>query len=300
MNQKKGLVFIFLTALVSGFSIFINKFGVKGIDPYIFAFLKNLAVLLFIASSFILFKEYNVMKNLKKIQWIKLALIGLFGGSIPFLLFFKGLSITSAVNAAFIHKTMFIYIAILAFIFLKEKINKTWILGAILLLTGNLLLIKLKTFSFNIGDLMILTAAIFWAIENIISKHALKELSSRTVIFGRFFFGSLFILIFLGFTGNLAFSLTSGSYLWVLLTSAFLLLYNLAWYSGLKYIDVSKAACILSLGSPITTLLNYVYFGTAITLTQSIGMLLILAGIIFAIGFSQINLKYFLIKNESN
>ena len=292
MNQK-GLVFIFLTALVSGFSVFINKFGITGINPYVFTFLKGFIVLFFI-----FFNEFKLIKNLTKKQWLKLSLIGLFGGSIPFLLFFKGLSITSALNAAFIHKTMFIYIALFAFIFLREKINKKWLIGAVLLLTGNLLLIKLKTFSFNIGDLMILTATLFWAIENTISKHALKELNPRIVIFGRFFFGSLFILIFFAIIGNFRefATLNSGSLLWILLTSVFLLLYVMTWYSGLKYVDVSKAACILLLGAPITTLLNYLYFGTAITLSQSIGMLFILTGVIFAIGFSQINdlVKYFL------
>ena len=38
----------------------------------------------------------------------------------------------------------------------------------------------------------------------------------------------------------------------------------------------------------LKTLLNYVYFGTAITISQSIGMLLIVAGIMIAVVFSQI------------
>lgn len=292
MNHKKGLVFIFLTAVISGFSVFVNKFGVSGINPYIFTFLKNFAVLAFVFGGFVFLKEFSLIKKLTKKQWLNLSLIGLLGGSIPFLLFFKGLSITSAVNAAFMHKTMFIYIALFALIFLKEKISKKWLIGAILLLTGNILLLKLRSFSFNIGDLMILTATLFWAVENTISKHALKELSSRIVIFGRFFFGSLFILIFFGLTGGFKeFAvLNSSSMLWIILTSVFLLLYVLTWYSGLKHVDVSKAACILLLGAPITTVLTYIYFGAAITLSQSIGMLLIVAGIMFAVGFSNINI----------
>ena len=34
--NKKGLMFAFFTAIVSGFSIFVNKFGLTGIDPYVF------------------------------------------------------------------------------------------------------------------------------------------------------------------------------------------------------------------------------------------------------------------------
>jgi len=291
MNSKKGMMFILLTAVISGFSIFVNKFSITQINPYIFTFSKNLAVLLFTIGSILLFKEFNILIKLKKSQWFKLTLIGLFGGSIPFLLFFKGLSMTSAVNAALIHKTMFIFIAILAIFFLKEKLSKGWLIGAILLLTGNFLLLKITNLTFNTGDFLILTAVLFWSIENIISKHVLKELTTRTVIFGRFFFGSLFMLIYFALSGNLTqfASLNTPSFLWIALTATFLLLYNLTWYSGLRYLNVSKAACILLLGAPITTLLNFIYFGTMITLSQSIGILFILTGIIFAIGISQFN-----------
>ena len=40
--MKKGMQFAFYTALVSGFSIFINKFGVEGLNPYLFTGFKNI------------------------------------------------------------------------------------------------------------------------------------------------------------------------------------------------------------------------------------------------------------------
>ncbi|MBU2635458.1 EamA family transporter, partial [Patescibacteria group bacterium] len=114
--MKKGYLLVFLTAIISGFSIFINRFGVSIINPYIFTFLKNASVAVFLLSILLLFKDWKVLKKIKKKQWVLLILIGLIGGSIPFLLFFKGLSITTAANGAFLHKTMFIYVALLAFV----------------------------------------------------------------------------------------------------------------------------------------------------------------------------------------
>ncbi len=290
MDKNKGVLLIFLTALVSGFSIFINKFAVSGLNPYIFTFAKNVLVAVFVISLILFFKEFNNFKKLNKQSWLKLILIGLFGGSIPFLLFFKGLQLTIAGKAAFIHKTMFVYVIILAFFFLKEKIKKSLIIAAILLLLGNALMLNFFS-SFNLGDLLIVIATLFWAVENIISKHALKELNSKLVIFGRMFFGSLFIIFFLLITKqfSLISTLSIPQLSWVLLTSILLLLYVMTWYTGLKYIKVSVASCILLLGTFITTLLNYLFLNTTLTLSQAIGMFLLLVGVIVTIGFSQIH-----------
>lgn len=282
MNKKSGLKLVFLTAVISGFSIFINKFGVSGINPYIFTFSKNIIVLLFLFSIILFFKKFSQLKKLQVKQWLKLGLIGLVGGSIPFLLFFKGLSMTSGATASFIHKTMFIYVIFFAAIFLKDKINKKVLAGAVILLLGNLLLLKLTNFSFNIGDFLILLAAMFWAVENTISKHVLKTVQPVIVAFGRMFFGSLFILTFLVISGNIQhmISLTMSQMLWAVVTSLFLFGYILTWYSGLKHVKVSIATAILLLGSPITTLLSVMFLNVSISISQLFGILLIPVGIL--------------------
>ena len=122
--MKKGYLLVFFTAIISGFSIFINRFGVMVVNPYIFTFLKNASVAIFLLSVLLLLKDWKILKKINKKQWMLLILIGLIGGSIPFLLFFKGLSLTTGANGSFLHKTMFIYVALLAFVFLKEKIDK--------------------------------------------------------------------------------------------------------------------------------------------------------------------------------
>lgn len=279
--NKKGLKLVFLTAVISGISIFVNKFGVKGINPYIFTFGKNLIVLLFLFSTILFFKKFDQLKKLQMKQWLKLVVIGLVGGSIPFLLFFKGLSMTSGASASFIHKTMFVYVIFFAAIFLKEKINKKVLLGTVFLLFGNFLLLKLNNLAFNTGDLLILGAALFWAVENTISKHALKTIQPTLVAFGRMFFGSLFVLIFLIASGNIKYfvTLTVGQVLWAVVTSSFLFAYVITWYSGLKHVKVSIATSVLLLGSPITTLLSFTFLDTAVSLSQLAGIFLIPVGI---------------------
>ncbi len=293
MHSKKGLIFVFLTAVISGFSIFINKFGVSGINPYVFTCLKNTVVAIFLLSILILFKDYKDLFKLTKKQWSRLALIGLFGGSIPFLLFFKGLQLTSAASGSFVHKTMFIWVGVLALIFLKEKLNKQMFLAAILLLLGNLLLLQMNSFNIGLGEVLIFLATVFWSIETILSKNALKNLDAKTVAFGRMFFGSLFILVFLVLTGNISevVSLNILHVYWILLTSVFLFFYVFTWYNGLKQVSPTIATSILLLGSPITTLLNLIFLKNIINPSQIFGIILIVCGIASAIGFSELAKK---------
>jgi len=280
--KKKGLKLVFLTAVISGFSVFINKLGVTGINPYIFTFGKNVIAMIFLFSLILIFKNWNKLIQLSKKEWMKLSLIGLVGGSIPFLLFFKGLSITTSATGALIHKTMFIYVLILAAIFLREKINKKIFIGSLILLLCNFLILKVTNFTFNAGDALILLATLFWATENTISKHVLKKIEPTIVSFGRMFFGSLFIILFLLISGNLAhlFSLNLAQLSWIFLTSIFLFFYVITWYSGLKHVRVSVATSILLLGSPITTLLSVMFLELALSIGQILGLMLAPVGIL--------------------
>jgi len=277
MNRNKGLLLILATAFISGLSIFINKFGVSIINPYIFTGLKNIIVVVLIIGWLLAMKDWTLLKNLSQKQWLTLLGIGLIGGSIPFLLFFKGLSMTSAVQAVFIHKTMFIYVAVFAVVFLKEKIGKNFLIGGLLLLLGNILLLKMLPHQFGLGDLLVFIATLFWAGENILSKYLLKELPSRIVIWGRMFFGSIFIMIFWLMTGQayLAASLNLEQLGWLMIVSVFLLGYVATWYTGLKYVKVSVAAAILLLSTPITVLLSLAILGESILISQILGMFLI-------------------------
>ncbi len=276
-NKNKGLLLVLSTAFISGFAIFISKFGVSIINPYIFTGLKNVIVALLAVSWLLMLRDWQILKKLGGRTWLLLLFVGLIGGSIPFLLFFKGLSMTTAAQGAFIHKTMFVYVALLAGIFLKEKINKKYLIGGLFLLLGNMLLLKAVPHQIGWGDFLVFLAAFFWAGENVLSKYLLKNLPPRIVIWSRMFFGSLFIVFFWAATGQagLVMSLNLEQIGWLLISSVILFGYVSTWYSGLKYVPVSLAATVLLLGSPITTLLSLIFLGGSVVFGQILGIILI-------------------------
>lgn len=277
--MNRGVYFVLATAVISGFAIFVNKIGVTGIDASVYTLAKNLVAGLLLFSLIIGVKKFKELRALKKGQWIRLATIGLVGGSIPFVLFFTGLQLTTAARGAFIHKSMFIFIAVFAVFFLKEKLSKKILIPAVLLLVGNALFLNLPS-GLETGDLLILAATLFWAVEIIISKHTLRAISPSVVGFGRMFFGAIFMLVYLVATGgiNQAGSLLA-NWPWVLITGGILFLYVSTFYTGLKTVKAHVAASVLLLGSPITTLLSVAFLDGSLSMGHLVGTVFIVSGV---------------------
>lgn len=281
LQKNKGRLLVLGTAIISGFSIFINKFGVSVANPYGVTFLKSATVAVLLCVAIFSMKDFQLLKSLKKKQWRFLIIVGIIGGGVPFLLFFKGLSMTSAASAAFIHKTMLIWIFILAAFFLKEKISRIHYLAGILILGGNMLLLKMSADSFGWGAVLVFLATIFWAVENVISKYLIREISPRIVMWARMLFGSIAILVFLIFSGQmpLLFQIDLQQISWILITSVLLFGYVATWYSGIKRIEVTEAAVILTLGAPITSMLNAIFLGQ-VSAKECISAFMVICGVV--------------------
>lgn len=282
-NRTIGLLLVLSTAVISGFSIFINKYGVKETNPYVFTFVKNLiAALPFL---FLAIPAYREIKKLDVKNKILLLMIAVVGGSIPFLLFFKGLSMANAANASFIQKTMFLYIALFGVYFLKEKLNWISAVGVSALMIGSLMFFKVQPGKLGIGELYILLATLFWAGELLISKKLLRDISANLIIFSRMFLGSILIFIYLLFSHQapLLLKLNSHQWTWLLIGGAMLFGYVLTFYHGLKRVSATEATAILTIGAPITALLTLGVQNKPLLPNQPLAILIVVIGIILII-----------------
>ena len=280
--MKKGIILTLGTAVISGVSIFINQFGVKMANPYLFTGAKNIVVAVLLTGLILTLMRLKEFKQLTRQNWLSLIVIGLVGGSVPFLMFFKGLSLATGSEAAYLHKFLFVFVAILAPIFLKEKFKLNYLLGFLSLFFGSALLFKIQfPLSLDSGDWLILGASLLWGIECILAKKVLSSLSGRMVAWGRMTFGALFIILFWVATGqaNLFWQLSGSQWSWIILTAGLLFGYVLTWYTGLKYIPATQAAVILSLGAPITGLLEILQ-GKLYSGLQVQGMILMVGAVV--------------------
>ncbi|GAI53242.1 unnamed protein product, partial [marine sediment metagenome] len=178
------------------------------------------------------------------------------------------------------HKTLFIWVAILAVFLLGERLGKFHIAALVTLVGGNILLLGwTKSWFVGGGELMIFIAAILWAIEAVVAKRVMGQVSSNVAAFGRMFFGAIVMLIYLALTGKLGIvaSFSGQQVGWIAITTLFLFGYVSCYYAGLKYAPASIVASILVLGSVITSLLYAIFDAKRYSLEQIVGMLLIVA-----------------------
>ncbi len=278
------------TATISGTSNFLNKIAVTAVkDPIVFTTLKNAIVALFLVGVILGLKKWREIKSLNGGQFFKLLAIGIVGGSVPFALFFTGLTQTSAINASLIYKTLFIWVLLLGIPFLKERLTKWQWLGAAAIFGANLLVGGFKGFKYDAGELMILGATVLWAIENVVAKVALRDLSSSLVAGARMFIGSLILFSFVVWRGGASavYTLNFEQWGWTMLTSILLLGYVLTWYAALKRAPATYVATLLVPATLVTNILSAVFATHAFSGRQAFSMALFLIGAILVVLFAR-------------
>jgi len=258
-------------------------------DPTLFTMLKNSLVAVGLIGVVFLAGRHKEIRGLSRSQWLRLFAIGVIGGALPFALFFTGLSQTSAVGGAFIHKTLFLWVALLAIPFLKERMVWQQWAGVVMVFAGNLFIGGFTGFKFNMGEVMILAATILWAIENIIAKKALADISSVTVSAARMVIGSLLIISYVSIFGNFApvFALTSAQWGWTILTGVFLTGYVIAWYAALARAPATYVATLLVPATLVTNVLSAVFITHALTNRDLVSAFLYAAGAFLLVFFAR-------------
>ncbi|MCR4275490.1 MAG: DMT family transporter [Candidatus Wolfebacteria bacterium] len=289
-NFRYATILALTTAFISGLSNFINKTAVTAVkDPILFTVLKNSLVAILLIGVLTGLKKWPEIKSLTKNQCLKLILIGIIGGSIPFALFFTGLSKTSAVNAALIHKTLFLWVFVLAIPFLKERMNRWQWLGVATIFAANLFVGGFTGFKYNTGEFMILGATFFWAIENIIAKKTLEDVSSSVVSAARMAIGSLILIIFLFSRGDtlLLPNMNPAQWGWIFLTSALLFGYVTTWYTALKHAPATYVATLLVPATLVTNVLSAIFITHAFTFKDLLSSVLFVCGTFLIIVFAK-------------
>jgi drug/metabolite transporter (DMT)-like permease len=282
LSKQQGIMLALAAALVSGVSIYVNKFGVAQVkDPFVYTTVKNSAVVIGLLAAVGLLASWKELRALTPTRWLAWIGLGVIGGGIPFLLFFQGLSMASAASAALIQKSLFLWVAGLAVPLLGEKLGLWQVLGLAVLAVGQILLQPLTHWgSWGTGETLILLATLLWAVETILAKKVLGWMSSRTAALGRMGIGALVMWGFLAFTGRAgtAFTLSGTQWVWIVITAVFLMVYVWTWYSALKAAPAMLVTSVLTIGALVTILLSAVLDQHTVTVPQIIAMSLLVLG----------------------
>lgn len=285
---RVGIAFAFATATISGFATFVNSFGVQAWgNAGLYTTAKNLvaAVLLLalLAGTAARRSVGGVSRPGTAAQWLGVAAIAVVGGSVPFLLFFEGLARASWVQAAFIHKTLIVWVALLALFVLRERFHPAH-LGAIgLLVWGQATLSgDLGAVRLGAGEVMVLGATLLWSVEVILAKRLLRGLSPLTLAVARMG-GGLAILVgyvvVTGAIGDLAGIGVTG-WGWALLTGAILAGYVGTWYSALARAPALDVTAVLVFGGVVAVVFDAALRGIPLGAPEGAGLAMVTAGVV--------------------
>lgn len=286
-TRATGVAIAFVTAVVSGVSVYVNSKGVSHFDDAtVYTTAKNaIAGLLLVALALPILMSRPTAEGKRharpetRREWLGLGAIACIGGSVPFVLFFEGLSRATATQAAFVHKTLVVWAAILAVAILKERIGWPHIAAIVLVVAGQAWMLSggLGTVTFGGGEAMLLVATLLWAVEVIIAKVLLGTLDTRTLAAARMGLGTVVLVAWLAVTARLGdlFGLGSDQWVWAIATGLLLTAYVATWYAALARAQAVDVTAVLVLGAVVTAVIARVADGTSF---DPVGIALITVG----------------------
>jgi drug/metabolite transporter (DMT)-like permease len=273
-----------VAALVSGVAVFVNGIAVRHFDDAtVYTTAKNLwaGVILALALVAAPIHDERRATSMQRSTWPWLAVVAVIGGAIPFVLFFEGLAVATSTDAAFIHKTLVVWVAAGAAIVLRERLRPAHLVAIGLLVAGHVVVSGGVTLAgAGRGEALILVATLLWALEVLVVKRLLVTVPARHLVVVRMLGGSAVLLGWLvvrGELGALA-GFTAGQWWWIAVTGTTLAAFVSLWYRALVAAPATDVTAVLVAGAVVTAILNTGLRGVPITV-DAVGYLAVLAGV---------------------
>jgi drug/metabolite transporter (DMT)-like permease len=275
-----GIVLAIGAALISGLAIYLNAFAVRQLpDAAVYTTLKNAVAAVVLIAVVVGLGGVRDVRAIDRKHWPAVLVVGVIGGSVPFVLFFTGLAQASAPSAAFIQKTLFLWVAMLAVPFLGERLGRASVVGLVVLLVGQALVLPPDRIQWGTGETLILAATLLWATETVLVKRLMGSIPGTTMAALRMGVGLVVLVGYLAVSGKLGVlaGLAPTQWGWVLLTGLLLAGYVGTWFAALQRAPASVVTSVLVLGAVVTGALTAVSRGAAPNATVVVGYLLIVA-----------------------
>jgi len=226
----------------------------------------------------------------EKVDWKsdgwRLVGCGLFGVTFNQLLFFKGVSITTAVNASIFMTLSPIFVFVMALVFLNEKLKPWRIAGLVLAMAGALILIYQPGTQISVGnwfgDVLIILNGLSYAVYLIIVKPLMSKYHTATVTKWIFLIGFIPAIPF-GIEEAMQVEWSQlptfvwWSVLYIILGVTVVVYFLNAW--TLRYVSASLVGIYIYLQPVFATFTAVLFFGEAFTWIHVQAAVLIFTGI---------------------
>jgi drug/metabolite transporter (DMT)-like permease len=222
-------------------------------------------------------------------DWAYLALLGFLGITFHQWLQSTALVTTQATTTGWIVSTIPVFMALLGWLVLKERLRWLGWAGIFLSAFGVLLVVTrgdlsvLTTGQFGTaGDFLVLVSALNWAVFSVLSRRGLEKYPATLMMFYVMAFGWMFSSVLFFARGGPA---QLGPVPWDGWAGiAFLGIFcsglaYIFWYDALQSLPVAQTGAFLYLEPVVTVIVAAVILGEELTLVTLLGGVLILAGV---------------------
>jgi drug/metabolite transporter (DMT)-like permease len=224
-------------------------------------------------------------------EWKLLVTLGATGIALFHPLVYIALQHTSATNALLTFSLSPVVILLSASAIAGKRPPARQLLGAMVSLAGAAVLITrgelavLAAARLNVGDLWMLAAVAVWAAYSLLLRRRPAHLSQTVTLVSSIAAGLPLLFVFMLFTApSLSFSPSSSASLPLLLGVAYIVIFGsvigfLFWSHGVAELGPSRAGQFVHLMPVFGAVLAFVFLGESLSLTQIIGALLVLTGL---------------------
>ncbi len=283
--RQTDLLLISMT-FVWGANFSILKIAFHTLSPLAFNVLRFLiATLLFIG---ILFWQRQPVRIARADVW-KVIALGIIGHSVYQLFFIEGLAHTTAANASLLMATVPIFVALFSALLHIEYVTlRRWVgitlsfVGIALVTGGNGQPLQLGA-SHLLGDLLVLGAAMMWAVYTVMSKPLLTRYSPLQLTTASIIPGTAVLALF-GSPAILAqhwSSVKPVAWAGLAYSAIFaIVLAYLIWFTGVQRVGNARTAVYSNVIPVVASLLAWVVLREPFGVLQAIGGAIILTGVI--------------------
>lgn len=275
------------TVVVWGGTFIATKIALQDASPATIVWLRFAMGVVILGAAVFLRRQFALPE---RSEWLYFALLGFIGVTFHQWLQANGLKTAQATTTAWIVATTPVFIALLGWLILKEKLGWARIGGIALAAFGVLLIVSKGNLTSlftggagTVGDLLVLISAPNWAIYTVLSRRELARHPAARMMFYVMLLGWLFTTVWIfGFGPGLSEigNITSRGWAAILVLGIFGSgLAYIAWYDALQALPASQLGVFLNIEPLVTTLLAASLLGEPITLVVLLGGGIIILGI---------------------
>lgn len=281
-----GAIYLSLAASIWGGMYVVSKYVLDFIPPLTLVWLRFIIAFVVLYSILkIAEKKQKKKVTIRKKDWLLFAWIGFIGYFISITCQFIGTKLSDAHTGSLVTSATPAFMVIFAAIILKEKLTARRLLSTIVATIGVIIVIgwDIEIGSYFIGTIILVGAAITWALLSIYVKIASARFSSLVITTYAIFFSLFFITPFMIWELQSTSIETINTY--VILGVVYLGIVSTAgafflWNKGLELMDASIGSLFFFFQPIVGSLLGWLLLNETLNINFFIGGILIICSVL--------------------